>query len=594
MGMKGQKMSGLKKALGIGAFALASFLPMKAQLPDHPINYFISLDEAGKAYNALTTEEQRENNYLQGKLNADWGNTIPYDLHIWNCDHYSKLLETNSHDWGDGIRVENPFGPSELLYNGNYSKELSDVYANGGTLADMGTIAAPVYTVSIDNYGDGHGMNAILTGNDAFDWYSWDFIEPQTDNQNVQPGEILMPMNGKLSIGYTYKINGNQLKDLAILRFNIQNGIPSLEYVNPVVNLIRYRESDAPDINRTSPLEGMLYSSVPYIYNIDEANFKSAKYSVDNGVTWIDSPQEMNATLNNLPEGDNKLITKSDDWFLLESEDVVNFSVDKTPPTADILSPEQGDLTNEDIKLKYNFSDQHLDLENSYYKLNEVKGYFSSASGEIALNSPEGDNKLEVIVMDKAGNKTSKNINYEIDKTSPKIIVYSPKPDSTYTQNNVNLEGKITDENLSSNNNYYEFNGMQNYFSQPEFSSPLNSTNGENNLKIHAEDNAGNVSDTSFSYNYSPINGIEDIAKDKFKAYPNPAKEIVRFEFVNTFGEDMDIEMYNSAGQLIGGKKTNKDKFDYDISNYARGFYLYRILDESGKTIDSGKILKKL
>lgn len=51
--------------------------------------------------------------------------------------------------------------------------------------------------------------------------------------------------------------------------------------------------------------------------------------------------------------------------------------------------------------------------------------------------------------------------------------------------------------------------------------------------------------------------------------------------------------MYDVSGRLIGSKKTKEDTFDYDLSNYARGFYIYRVKDETGKTIDSGKTIKE-
>lgn len=195
----------------------------------------------------------------------------------------------------------------------------------------------------------------------------------------------------------------------------------------------------------------------------------------------------------------------------------------------------------------------------------------------------------------RAGNQTIKKINYEIDKTKPKIKINSPEQGLTYEENNVKLDYEFSDRNLSSENSY-EFNedGIQNYFSSPSGTIPLNSKEGENKLEILVKDLAGNESDTTVTYKYDPKTGIDDnVNYSKKKPYPNPAKEIVRFEFVNTFGEDMEIEMYNSAGQLIGGKKTYKESFDYDISDYSRGLIIYRIKDSSGKTIDSGKTIKE-
>ena len=111
---------------------------------------------------------------------------------------------------------------------------------------------------------------------------------------------------------------------------------------------------------------------------------------------------------------------------------------------------------------------------------------------------------------------------------------------------------------------------------------------------IHAEDKSANNDSVTKDININKT-GLEDRVSDEInneiKAYPNPVKDIVRFQFVNTFGEEMNIELYNSAGQLIGKQKTKKDEFDYDISNYSPGLYIYRLI--TADTIINGKIFRK-
>ena len=129
-------------------------------------------------------------------------------------------------------------------------------------------------------------------------------------------------------------------------------------------------------------------------------------------------------------------------------------------------------------------------------------------------------------------------------------------------------------------------------FKQGNFN--LNLQNGNYNLILHAEDDFKNESSDTINFSVNNNTGLEDkVLDNKFLSYPNPAKDIIRFEFENMFGKEVSIEMYNTAGQLIGKEKTNKEKMDYDISNYSYGLYLYRALDDSGKTISSGKIVKK-
>lgn len=104
----------------------------------------------------------------------------------------------------------------------------------------------PVYNVTIPGV-PGHEMNAILTGNcnitgdDATKWENWNFIEPQFDQMNIQPGQAYMPMNCEIIINYTYVLNspsqGKILDGIPILTFKIKNGIPNLIWENNDPNL---------------------------------------------------------------------------------------------------------------------------------------------------------------------------------------------------------------------------------------------------------------------------------------------------------------------------------------------------------------------
>lgn len=53
----------------------------------------------------------------------------------------------------------------------------------------------PIYYVGSTLYNSqgnpymGHGMNVIITGDNALNFNDWNFIEPQNDNKNVVPGE---------------------------------------------------------------------------------------------------------------------------------------------------------------------------------------------------------------------------------------------------------------------------------------------------------------------------------------------------------------------------------------------------------------------
>ncbi len=76
--------------------------------------------------------------------------------------------------------------------------------------------------------------------------------------------------------------------------------------------------------------------------------------------------------------------------------------------------------------------------------------------------------------------------------------------------------------------------------------------------------------------------------KLEIKPYPNPANEIIYF---NNLTKADQIEIFNNLGQLQG-ITLNVDNNGIDISNLAKGFYIYTITDEQHRTKSTGKFIK--
>ncbi|MFN4811806.1 MAG: T9SS type A sorting domain-containing protein, partial [Bacteroidota bacterium] len=76
--------------------------------------------------------------------------------------------------------------------------------------------------------------------------------------------------------------------------------------------------------------------------------------------------------------------------------------------------------------------------------------------------------------------------------------------------------------------------------------------------------------------------------KLEIKPYPNPANEIIYF---NNLTKADQIEIFNNLGQL---QRTtlNVDNNGIDISNLAKGFYIYAITDQQHGTRTTGKFIK--
>jgi hypothetical protein len=201
------------------------------------VNPFVSTNTNGAAYDLLKTRAQRDS-LVQAKLLEDWDDAwhIHYNKDpLWDCSNYTTQLAINFHGF-----------PGLTGYSGDYSN-LDSLYYYGHTLKDNGKYGFPVYGVEL-SAGGNHAMNAILTGNDITKFEDWDFIEPQRDQINVQPGQAYMPENCEVGIFYAYvrenEIQGKFMDSTPILIFKVENKIGYLifENTNPNLKIIKQRE----------------------------------------------------------------------------------------------------------------------------------------------------------------------------------------------------------------------------------------------------------------------------------------------------------------------------------------------------------------
>ncbi len=223
------------------------------------INPLICVDDNGAEYNSLTTKLDRDN-YILAKLKLNNGSNVPFSFNppYYNCANYSLQLFVDSKKLGEKIHslAPNDWSGKYWLYNNYKGNNLDSIYKNGGTLENMGTIGAPIIEVGLVDTSHyihnssyfGHGMNAILTGNDLTKWEDWNFIEPQNDQTKLQPGQADIPRDcDEVFIGYLYlvkdQIQGNYLKSIDLVKFRIENGTPILIWENndPKFNIIKQR-----------------------------------------------------------------------------------------------------------------------------------------------------------------------------------------------------------------------------------------------------------------------------------------------------------------------------------------------------------------
>ncbi len=477
---------------------------------------------------------------VQAKLFEDWVDTISPNG-AWVCANYASQLVTNF------------YGANSVLnYNGYNGSDLDSIYFNQGTLKDNGKYGLPVTYVSIsfDNAEYGHAMNAILTGDNALNWNDWNFIEPQFDQMNVQPGQAYMP--GVFSYGNSLDtVNGyinilNPKNGGILVEFRIKNGVPTLVYNEnldmigvPSPLLINKRDSLPPGMFISSPIRD-------YFYNINP------KLSY----TFSDS-------------------TLKEVWYCFDNVNSKNY------------------LYQDRYEYQVIGQDYCYDCTEPYWY--DVYGIvlIDSTCGNRNINLNEGNHKLIISANDYFNNKITDTINFNIDKTPPIIYTTSPIPGFVYKEDQLSFSYLLRDNNLDLKNCYFKFNGEVNYFTDSLSTILIYPKEGMNELEIYAQDLAKNSVDNIITYGHYSINGIYDTKENiNIKFYPNPVRNSGVFEIENHEYKEITLTLYDLHGKGILKRTFSNTKIIIDFSNFPSGFITYNLSDKNG-LIKCGTIIKK-
>lgn len=145
------------------------------------------------------------------------------------------------------------------------------------------------------------------------------------------------------------------------------------------------------------------------------------------------------------------------------------------------------------------------------------------------------------------------------------------------TQNGANL---VSDYNsadayqwLDCNNNYSEITGATNQ---------QYTANANGSYSVEITD--GVCVDTSYCYNVTSVNIIDNFDEGNISVYPNPTNAIV-----NISGNSIKkIEIINSNGQILKLIDVSTNNIEIDLGNYPKGIYQLKIIS------DNNVIIKRL
>lgn len=83
----------------------------------------------------------------------------------------------------------------------------------------------------------------------------------------------------------------------------------------------------------------------------------------------------------------------------------------------------------------------------------------------------------------------------------------------------------------------------------------------------------------------------EEAGTKLVKFYPNPASTFINFDFINGYDKSISFEIYSFIGKKIYELKAPAARVTIDLNEYFRGIYYYKVVDKTGRIIDSGKFL---
>ena len=256
------------------------------------------------------------------------------------------------------------------------------------------------------------------------------------------------------------------------------------------INLI---DSTAPEVNISSPVLNQVYNSqltAAIAVNDQYSAITEVSYEMDNSTIWqamVDIGADNYIASLQLGNGSHSIRYRVQDSASNSKETMaLNFAVDTIAPQINIISPDDGSLTNQDILIQFEVSDDHQ------YQVNAELNGTPVNSGDTI--SAEGQYLLNITATDEVDNSMQKSIQFIIDKTAPDITITNLSDNQQIDINDISIAG-ISDPHASItlDNDSVQLSTSANELGAFEFNQ-VHLNDGDNQLIFIATDQADNSS----------------------------------------------------------------------------------------------------
>jgi len=329
------------------------------------------------------------------------------------------------------------------------------------------------------------------------------------------PQACILELNNGTQANYTMTMLGNYA-----CYFNATNqgdGIISYSvYINDSVGNWGWNGTWYVTVDTTQPTvtiyspQNTTYAttSIDLNYTVQDANLDSCWYSLNGGSNIILASCS-NITIT-ASEGLNNVIVYANDSAGNTGSAQEYFTVDTTPPTITILSPQNTTYNTTTLWLNFTYTEANLDT--CWYQYNGTNTSLPSCSNQTftALNNQQST--LILWMNDTAGNINHASITFTVDTIQPSVTLISPSNASTWTSSstvtftyNVTDASSITSCTLLINGITDQTDTSITKDTSQTFTKSL--SNGNYNWSVRCRDAGGNTGISSVYYltvSYTP------------------------------------------------------------------------------------------